>query len=205
MKDLRVGDVISNALTRGIQNLVPILSNAVLWVLTIWIPYINVGTTIGLVVGLPAKAARNEPISYTEIFNPRYRKYMGDYFLVTAFVCLGTLIGTSFLLVPGIILSFAWLFAPLLTVDQGMSPLAAIQMSNNRTYGQKKTIFLTYLVIAIISGAITGILGYIAGAILGEAVAGIVGFFVMLFTVSFSISAQGYLYAVLCLEENPED
>lgn len=78
--DLTVGSIISRALEDGVKNILPVAVNFILWALTIWIPYINIGTTIGITVGLPAKAGRGEGISYTEVFNPQYRKQMGNFF-----------------------------------------------------------------------------------------------------------------------------
>ena len=63
MSDLNVSGIINSGFTKGIKSALPIGINAVLWALTIWIPYINVGTTIGLFAGLAAKASRDEPIS----------------------------------------------------------------------------------------------------------------------------------------------
>ena len=69
-KKLEVVAIIKNGIELGMKNLVPILVNALLWVLTIWIPYINIGTTIGLAIGIVSKVSRGETISMTEIFDP---------------------------------------------------------------------------------------------------------------------------------------
>jgi hypothetical protein len=91
----------------GIGSMVPIFVNVLLWVLTIWIPYLNVGTTIGLWVGIVSKASRGEAIPMTEIFDSNYRKYMGEYFLTSGLVGIGV--------------GIAWSLAILLVIDKGMN------------------------------------------------------------------------------------
>ena len=132
------------------KNLVPILVNAVLWVLTIWIPYLNIGTTIGMMVGIVSKASKGETISMTEIFDPRYRKYMGEFFLTYGLVLMGVSAGMIFFFIPGIVIALAWSLALLLAVDKGINPVEAISKSNNATYGSKATIFLARLVLGVL-------------------------------------------------------
>jgi len=148
--ELNIGDTLVDGLNISLKNIGPILVNFLFWVLTIWIPYLNVGTTIGMFSGIVIKASREETISYTEIFNPRYRKYMGDYFLTAGLVFIGILIGILFLIVPGIILSIAWSFALLLVIDKEKNPTDAIKLSNDITYGHKGRIFLISLILSVI-------------------------------------------------------
>ena len=155
---LDIGDTLIDGLNISLKNIGPILVNLLLWVLTIWIPYINVGTTIGMFSGIVIKASREETISYTEIFNPRYRKYMGDYFLTVGLIFMGVLIGVIFLIVPGIILSIAWGFALLFVVDKEKNPMDAIKLSHDITYGYKGRIFLISLILSVIFSIIQTIL-----------------------------------------------
>ena len=87
----------------------------ILWILTIWIPYINVGTTIAL-WAFTASIARNESFTVEELFAAKYRKRMGEYFLLTILVFLGTICGFMFLYVPGIVIGIAWSQATILLV-----------------------------------------------------------------------------------------
>jgi hypothetical protein len=96
VKKLAIIDTIKDGITIGVKNIGPILVNVLLWAVTVWIPYHNVGTTIGLSVGIVTKAARGEMISMTEIFDPKYRKYMGEYFLTIGLVGIGIAAGTVF-------------------------------------------------------------------------------------------------------------
>ena len=134
---LAVIPTIKEGIAIGKKNLVPILVNVLLWVVTIWIPYLNVGTTIGLMAGIVSKASRGEAIPMTEIFDPKYRKYMGEFLLCLGFISLGVGMGTAFAIIPGIVISLAWSLAVLLVVDKGKNPTEAIVLSNNYTYGYK--------------------------------------------------------------------
>ena len=158
---LAVGATIREGIAIGAKNMGPILVNVVLWVLTIWIPYLNVGTTIGLTAGIVSKAGRGEVISLTEIFNPKYRKYMGEFFLVSGLIGVGVGIGTIFGIIPGIVIGLAWNLAILLVVDKGKNPTEAITLSNNCTYGYKWKMagiyFLTCLLFTVVQLILFGI------------------------------------------------
>jgi len=156
---LEIGDIVSNSIGKGLANVLPLFVNALLWAVTIWIPYLNVGTTIGLMTGVLGKMAAGEPLSMTEVFNPAYRKYMGQYFLVSAFVGMGVLAGFAFVIIPGIVISISWMFAPILVVNKGLSPMDAIQKSTEMVDGNHLAIFLSQLVIGVILSVALGILG----------------------------------------------
>jgi len=113
---LAVGATIKDGIAIGSKNIGSILVNVLLWVLTVWIPYLNVGTTIGLMVGIVSKASKGEIISPTEIFNPQHRKYMGEFFLTNGLVGIGVAVATAFFVIPGIVLGYAWSLAVLLAV-----------------------------------------------------------------------------------------
>ena len=194
--ELTVSGVLKNSIKKGTKYAVAIVVNAVLWLLTIWIPYLNVGTTIGLFVGIVAKISRDEPISMTEIFDKKYRKRMGEFFLTGGLVYMGSYFAAVFMVVPGIVIGIAWSLAVVLVVDREMNPMEAIHHSNTITYGRKWTIFLSYLVVflvvAIAAAIILWILGMISSflATLGSIVMGAV-------FISIMISIQGYIYQVL--------
>lgn len=196
MNELSVGAIVGNGIKQGMKNLGSISVNVILWILTIWIPYLNVGTTIGLSVGLVAKIGRGEPISPTEIFDPRYRKQMGDYFLVSGLVSVGTSVAFALLVIPGIVLALAWSLATLLTVDKGMNPTAAITESNTRTYGRKWTIFFGSLVLGIVVAIVAGVLALI-GMSISEPVGAILAIIGVALSLSVVIGGQGYIYETL--------
>lgn len=195
-EDLSVGSIISRAMQDGIKNLLPVAVNYLLWMITIWIPYINIGTTIGVSVGLPAKAARGEVIGFTEVFNPEYRKQMGNYFLVEGLAFIGILIGLVLFIVPGIIIAIGWMLGTIIAVDQNENPLTALTRSNDATYGKKGTIFLGLLVLGIVISAIIGILSGVFGAF-SEGLSIVVSIVGAAAMASFEVSAIGYIYREL--------
>ena len=156
-----VVSTIKDGIAIGSKNIGPILVNVLLWVITLWIPYLNVGTTIGLMVGIVTKASRGEVIPFTEIFDSKYRKYMGEYFLTAGLIGVGVGAGTIFGIIPGIVIALAWSLAILLVVDKGKNPTEAITLSNNCTYGYKWKMIgiylLTYLIFAVPLGILSGI------------------------------------------------
>jgi len=158
---LAVGATIQEGITIGTKNIGTIFVNILLWVLTIWIPYINVGTTIGLVAGIVSKASRGEIIPMTEVFDPKYRKYMGEFFLVSGLVGIGIFMGILFGIIPGIVIGLAWSLAVLLVVDKGKNPTKALILSNNYTYGYKWKMagiyFLTALIFSVAQLILLGI------------------------------------------------
>ncbi len=163
--EFSVGSIISGAFQRGLKYVVPVFVNAVLWLITFWIPYLNVGTTIGLTIGVVTKMSRDEEISMTEVFKPEYRKNMGEYFLVVGFMIAGIMAGMMFMYFPGIVISVAWMLAPLLVIDKNMTPIDAIKKSNDLTYGKKWTIFGAMLVLYIAGYIALFVVAFIFGKI----------------------------------------
>ena len=195
IKQITVSGTIKEGIGIGFKNIGPILVNLVLWVITLWIPYLNVGTTIGMFVGIIAKASRDEAIPMTEIFNGKYRKYMGEFFLTSGLVGLGVSIGFVFMVIPGIIISIAWFFAVLIVIDKGKNPSEAITLSNNATYGNKGKIFGVLFLVCLIASVIMSLLivAFVNGA-----------YFVIIFIIAlmllmmfFVIGIQASLYKQL--------
>lgn len=138
--ELQVGDIINNAFKIGFANLGAIIGAIFLWLITIWIPYINIGTTIGL-YGLVVTLSKGEQLNATDIFKSHYRKYMGEFFLLLALSFFGILFGLYMFIVPAIVISLAWSQAFYLLIDKELNPLEALKVSNQITYGKKWTIF----------------------------------------------------------------
>jgi len=195
MSKISVGGIIGAGFERGFKNLLPVVVNILLWFITIWIPYLNIGTTIGITL-IVAKMGRGEPIMIGEIFKSENRKRMGEFFLTIAFVVLGVFMAFLFLYIPGIILSIAWGFAILLCVDKGLNPLEAITKSNEATYGHKWTIFFGYLLLGIILMVGVVLITWIFYKIL-PVLGIIIGIIVYLIAISISMGSQSYLYGEL--------
>ncbi|MCL2293932.1 MAG: hypothetical protein FWC36_03595 [Spirochaetes bacterium] len=160
-QNLVVIDTIKEGIAIGVKNIGSILVNVILWILTIWIPYLNVGTTIGLTAGIVSKASRGEVIPMTEIFDPKYRKYMGEYFLVSGLVSLGIWTGAVFFIIPGIVIALAWSLAILLVIDKGKNPMEAISLSNSCTYGNKWKMTGIYFLVGLAYIILIAIFGLI--------------------------------------------
>jgi len=197
VKKLAIGFTMKEGVAIGIKNIGPILVNVLLWVLTVWVPYLNIGTTIGLYVGVITKASRGESISMTEIFDPKYRKYMGEFFLTSGLVLIGVSVGTVLFFIPGIIVGLAWSLAVLLAIDKGKNPIEAITLSNNLTYGYKFRMaviyFLTSLIFLFVQ-IILLIIGYAADI---SGFTGFLTFLTMLFEVLVLIGLQASVYKQL--------
>ena len=202
MGEITVGSIIANAFSRGLQNLFPLILNFIFWILTIWIPYLNVGTTIGIMT-MAIKLSKGESISIGEIFNPMYRKRMGEVFLTLSFVGSGIMFGTVFLLIPGIVIGISWSLAILLVVDKEMNPIEAINESNKATYGKKWKLFWSSLLIGLILMVILGAVSWLLSTILtpigiaGYVILGILEIVLLSFSCSVGIGAQSFIYEKL--------
>lgn len=195
MQSLSVGNIISGAMKIGMANIGTILGAGILWILTIWIPYLNVGTTIAM-LNMIVKLGRGESFTPMEIFNKEYRTNMGEFFLLYGLMVMGVLVGLIFAIIPGIILAYAWSQALLLMEDRNMTPLDAIRASNKMTYGDKWSMFLgMFLLQVIVLGGI-----FIAMAVIGDSsrfLAGLVALIGYLFLIVVSVGANAYIYGEL--------
>jgi len=150
---LNFAEVLSEAFTIGLKNFFSILGCVILWLVTIWIPYLNVGTTIAIST-LPAALSKGKVISPLEIFNSRYLKFMGEFFLVQGLLFMILLPALIFLIVPAIVLSLAYCLSALLVVDKGKGASEALKLSNMATSGSKWIIFFVQIVLVIPLGIV---------------------------------------------------
>ena len=187
-------DILTNGFSIGLTNVVSLLGAVVLWVLTCWIPYINIGTTIALAT-LPIEMAKGNSFSPLVIFDKKYFSFMGEFFLIVGFIFSGVMVGMLFFIVPGIVISIAWMLAVLLLIDRKLNPIEAIMASNKATTGYKWIIFLAQLLLwvaVMIVAWIFGLIPYV-GKVLN------ILLFVAIMPVSLGMTA--YIYKKLCLEE----
>lgn len=113
--------VLSEGATIALKNVASIAGAVVLWLITLWIPYINVGTTIALQT-MPIELGKGKIISPLYIFEEKYRKYMGEYFTLTGLISLSLIPAFLFMVVPGIIIAIGWSLAYYILVDKGVAP-----------------------------------------------------------------------------------
>ena len=154
----------AEALEIGVKNAPSIIGCVVLWLLTIWVPYINVGTTIAINM-LPIELAKGGVISPLGIFDAKYRKYMGDFLITTGLMIIPVFIASLFMIVPGIVLSIAWSLAYFFLFEKKKNPMQAISASNEATYGSKWTMFFVLLAFVVAAYVIAVIFAWICAAI----------------------------------------
>lgn len=165
MQKLNFKQTIVDAFNVGLANILNLLLTAILWIITIWIPYLNVGTTIGffkIIVAL----SKGEAIKPTSIFSKENYKGLGDFFLLFGLQTAGIIAAAMLFVAP--IVSLAWQFAFYFFVDKKVSPLKALALSYDTTCGEKWTLFFIYLVFSLIIGVICSLLGmvpYIGGVL----------------------------------------
>lgn len=174
-KKLDFGKTLQESISIGVKNAPSIIAAVALWIVTIWIPYLNVGTTIAI-AALPTELAKGNVINPLGIFDSKYRRRMGEYLLTVILMVLGIYAAMIFLFVPGIVLAIAWSLAVYFLVDKGKSPMQALEASNKATYGSKWAIFG----VSAVFGVAIVIVFYLFGAICDAIGSGFVTFVVML-------------------------
>lgn len=195
--DLTFSNVIINGVKIGLMNFFSIIAAIILWVLTIWIPYLNVGTTIAIAT-MPIGMSKGTIMSPTEIFKGKYRQYMGEYFLLLGLKAQGLLPALMFMVVPYIILALTWSQAAYLLIDKGTNPAEALSKSNKITYGYKATMFFGKLVMNIAILLLPLIITWATG---GGVVAAIILFIFVLILVPANMGANAFIYKCLGNEE----
>lgn len=200
--EISVSRIIGDSFSTAIKNIASILGAAILWVLTCWIPFINVGTTIALCYGLPLELSRGKVMSPLAIFDGKYRKYMGEFFSCIGLMMLSIIPAMFFMVVPAIIISIGWMFAVMLLIDKGLNPAEAMTASTRYTYGYKWTIFLSQILLYIIVVIGAGVLGWIAGLINVGFISFIIGILILGVVMTIGVAFNGVMYKLLVVERN---
>ena len=164
---LDIMQTIRDGIRYGLKNFLPLLLMVILYLVTVWIPYLNVGTTIGLykaVIGI----GRGETIDPTAIFAKENFKDLSGFFLLLGLLYIGIMVAFFFMFIPGIVMGIAWGFAIYFFLDKKVSPLKALRLSYDSTYGNKWRIFAVGLLCGILTSIICGLLALIpkAGVVL---------------------------------------
>ena len=168
---ITVMGVISEGIGLGIKNFVSIFVAYILFFLTCWIPYINVGTSIAL-VNLPITLSKSNGniISPTFIFDGQYRKYMGEFFNLMGLMAISLIPAFLFLFVPGIIISYGWSQAYYLMFDKELAPSESMMQSTKITYGYKSTLFWIDIIISVVASIAIGVIIWLVGLIIDSSV-----------------------------------
>lgn len=204
-KKLDVMSTIKDGLTLSFSNYLNVLLTVILYSITIWVPYINVGTTIAL-ASLPAELAKGNKINPTFIFDAKYRKNMGEYFILLTLMVGAILIGFLFMFIPGIVIAIAWSLAVLLFVDKNKSALEAIRESNQYTYGNKLNIFISIYAIPFAVNIIGTIINLLFGLTMLPWLMAIGSIIVCLLSIAIipiNLGISAVIYKKLVLEDEP--
>ena len=190
-KKLDFAATLRDALYIGVKNAPSIVAALVLFLITIWIPYLNIGTFIAVTL-LPTQLAKGEVINPVGIFDSKYRRYMGEFFITMGLMIFPILIATLFLYVPGIVLSLAWSLAYYFLIEKGKNPIQAIKASNDATYGSKWIMFFIMLVVGVVFGVVFGIFSAICSLINVGFITFIVMFvlYVLIISINMAVNAS---------------
>lgn len=203
MANLQVMPVIKDGFTIGVKNAPSLIGAVILWILTIWIPYINVGTTIAI-CSIPVALSKGKVLSPTFIFGSQYRKQMGDVFILEGLSLMATYFAMLFLIIPAFVLSYSWSQALYLLLDKEYTPTEALTKSNKLTYGHKWTLFGIDILILLLVTVVIAILGYITLEI--DTVFGCCVIAVLLLLIApFTLGCHGVIYRQLTSEEPVEE
>ena len=190
-KKLDFSTTLKDAISIGLKNAPSVIAAVILWLITIWVPYINVGTTIAITL-LPTQLAKGKIINPLSIFEGKYRRYMGEYFITMGLMIFPILIGVIFMFVPAIVLSIAWSLSYYFLIEKGKNPIQAIKASNDATYGSKWIMFAVKLVVSIIAGILLAIFQALCDAIDVEFITYVVMFvlYVLIISIDMAVNAS---------------
>lgn len=200
--DYSLSRIISLSFTTALKNIPSLFAAAILWILTIWIPFINVGTTIALFYGMPIELSEGKVMNPLQIFDGKYRKFMGEFFSIIGLMALSLVPACLFMIIPAIVIYIGWKFAVLLLIDHQMNPAEAMTMSTKYTYGYKWRIFWSTFLIWLI--AIVVCCGITIAIIAIKSAVAIILFTLLeigLFT-SLGVATDGVLYKIFVKERN---
>lgn len=195
-KRLDFATTLQDAIAIGLKNAPSVIAAVALWLVTIWVPYINVGTTIAITL-LPTRLAKGEIVNPLGIFDSKYRRYMGEYFITMGLMVFPILIGVLFMIVPAIVLSIAWTLSYYFLFEKGKNPIQAIKASNDATYGSKWTMFAVQIVIGIIVGIFLGIFRFLCDTIDVGFITFIVMFVLYVLAISISMAVNASFWKQL--------
>lgn len=195
-KKLDFALTLRDALYIGVKNAPSIIAALVLFLITIWIPYLNIGTFIAITL-LPTQLAKGEVINPIGIFDSKYRRYMGEFFITMGLMVFPTLIACLFLYIPGIVLMLAWSLSYYFLIEKGKNPMQAIKASNDATYGSKWIMFFISLVMAVLFGVVFGIFSAICSLINVGFITFVVMFILIVLALSISMAVNASIWKQL--------
>lgn len=196
MKKLDFAQTLRDSISIGVKNAPSIVVAVALFLVTIWIPYINIGTYIAITL-LPTQLAKGEVINPLSIFDSKYRRYMGEFLITWGLMIFPLLIAFLFLYIPGIVLSLSWSLAFYFLIEKNKNPMQAIKASNDATYGSKWTMFAVILLFVVAAMIVGGIFSAICGLINVGFITFVVMFAVIVVIVSVGMAINASIWKQL--------
>ncbi len=203
MNKLPFKETFSEAFQLGGKNILSLIAATVMYVLTIWIPYLNIGTTIAM-ESIPALLAKGEVIDPFFIFESKYRRNMGEFFILIGLESLVLFVALLLGIIPAFVMSIAWSLAILLFVDKDLKAMDALRKSNELTYGYKWRIFGLTFIFAFCFEFICSLIGLIFKSIDMTWAGGCIVVILALCFVPFGLGLDAAIYRRLT-EEKPAD
>ena len=202
-KKINIMATLKDGVAIAVVNFLSLILVTLLYLVTIWIPYLNVGTTIAM-SSLPAELAKGNMINPLFIFESKYRRNMGEFFILMALMTGAISVGFMFMGIPGLVISIAWNYAVVLFVDKDMSALDSLRESNRITYGNKWRIFGAEFLIAFALGIVVAIIGGLFG--IGdvkwlEAIGTIINVILLIFIIPAVFGVDASIYRQLTTGE----
>lgn len=206
-KKIDILATIKDGIAIALVNFLSLILTTILYVLTIWIPYLNVGTTIAM-CSLTAEMAKGGAINPFFIFKGEYRKNMGEFFILMSLMMGAMSVGFMFMFIPGFVISIAFGFAAVLFVDKDMSALEALRESNRITFGNKWRIFFTKFALCICLFIAVAIIDAIFG--IGEvqwleSIGTIINVLIILFFIPALYGVEASIYKQLTASDDAKD
>lgn len=203
MKKLNIVATIKDGISIALVNYLSLVITAALYLITLWIPYINVGTTIAM-ESLPAEMAKGNVINPLFIFDAKYRRNMGEFFILMTLMLGAIGVGFAFGFIPGFVIAIAWSFAVVLFVDKDMSAIDSLRESNRLTYGNKWRIFLAEFLLAIVLSIALTIVSCLFG--IGKvhwlmAIGSVINVVIIVFAIPAIYGVEASIYKQLTTDE----
>ena len=204
MNKLNVWSVVKDGAKVGGANYWSVFCTVILYFLTVWIPYLNVGTTIAI-QQLSVELAKGNRIKPTYIFAAKYRRRMGEFLVLEGIMLIAMIVGFFFGVIPMFVLSMAWGLASMLFVDKGLNALEALRESNNLTYGNKWRIFWAGMIVGLAICLLAGIAAGVCAALEYKVLGLVVEYILIFLLVPFAYGINAIIYRSLVLERETSE
>lgn len=204
MNKLPIKQTLIDGCTIGLKNFPSLLGVVCLYVLTVWIPYLNVGTTIAM-KSIPVELSKGNIINPLFIFDKKYRRNMGEFFIIVGLMAMAQVPAYMLGILPGIVLNIAWSLAIYLFIDKNATALEALRQSNDLTYGYKWRIFGLGVIFGVAISVVTGIISGIFNAVNLETLGGILVLIISLVSIPVALGLESAIYRNLTAEPQAEE